>query len=657
MKTFWKALVIIAAIFAITGCPNGDDNPGDELVPIGAITVKNGDTVLSAGNPLVINVGQTVSLTATAEGAENFSLSNSNYYNRSGLTLTGVSATPAEGISVTVSATNDSGVSASASFNLKILPKLTGFSVKWENTALDETTQIAPFGLAPNTDYPLSIATTPADAENKFEWVSSDSTQLTITDNPLQPGGKLIKALVDVDISAPVTVTVTPAQAGLSAGDVDPQVIYFIANSSYALPVNSLDIQQDGTNIPTIITVKRGRSITVVAVPDVANGTSVDWEFSGSVVAKTGDGFTATFTATEDDAGGTVSITAKARNMFNTVAATETFTIQVPARGGLLFEWIADENPDEGNLAGDAIRNYPGFRDVWITSRGGITTFNPAEITGMIAGAHPLNITSSTNTAVTNPRLVIGTALNAEGTGPLLTGNTAATDTGVGTLDLSKPVRLTLEFADYNLTGSYIRLFVNNNSNSSGNTNIIVNSNNAAQIKSWNSGSPSEFIAQSTMTDQKSGVYTCIINFANTDMYYRNPEAITNGPTPLTHPELKKAFICLMFQNSNPNWLNLTGIRIEQVTVADIGIGQEADFAGFPTETFNLPAAESSKVITLNGAGYTSADWYIDGDKVATGISYTVTKGSLAAGEHSLTAIVSVGGHLYSKTVKFTVAE
>jgi hypothetical protein len=665
MKKFLSVLVVLAAIFAITGCPNEPKKkPGVTETPVGTITVKHNGETLTTASEIVINAGQTVTVTVEAPGATNYSLRSENTgqatVNSAARSVTGVAAGTA---TITVNATNDSGGAASTTFKVKVRPKLTGFTVLYFNIEVEDS-----FEMAIGEDEPLHITVEPPDAENKFTWTTSPVIPMT----DYTEDGKIGKSFKSTTAQNNVTLTIKPAQEGLSTQEVTgltkPITLEFKQLSSD--PVTSVAVYYAGTtdSVGSSFTLKRGRTVTLTAVPNNERGTEVDWDFTGTVVEKTVDGFNVTFTATENDAGGSVAITAKGENRYNTTPATANFTVNVPARGGTIFEWIAEENPDEGDLAHATVRNYPGFRDVYVATVGGgaaqYTSYNgtlpdDTSFKGAIVGRYDGIVTGFTS----NPRFVIGTARDVAGTGPLSVATTTA-DSNVGTLDLSNPVKLTLEFADYNLPGGNFRIYVNNNSNSSGSSNL----GDASQVKHFGStGTPpvSPFITFSNLSavDARDGTFSCIIDFSNMGMYYPEvtPTSNTyigfNALTAAKREELKKAFICLAASNVVDNWINFTGIKVETISSAGIEINREADFAGFPTATFTVDA--TGHPITLTGTGYTGAEWYIDGQQVAgqTGKTFTVTKGSLKPGEHSLTVVVTVNGKLYSKSVKFTVAE
>ncbi|MCL2127200.1 MAG: hypothetical protein FWH38_03000, partial [Treponema sp.] len=258
---------------------------------------------------------------------------------------------------------------------------------------------------------------------------------------------------------------------------------------------------------------------------------------------------------------------------------------------------------------------------------------------GNISGSSPNN---------GNLLLMIGTALDAAKIGPKYT-VTNASSTEAGTLDLSGPVRLTFEFAETAFTG-YFRVYVNNNSTGAANS-FLGNYSQYVHLPL------ADFRSAAALDDpavpEGSGSYSCIIDYTEGNLLItpNNPAAVNLSPA--QRNDLETAFIALHVQN-NTGYINITSIKVENIAAASITVGREADFAGFP-ETLTLGSAES-EIITLTGSGFSGADWYIDGIQKVTGTkTYTVT--GLAAGEHSLTAIVTVNGKLYSKTVKFTVAE
>ena len=123
-------------------------------------------------------------------------------------------------------------------------------------------------------------------------------------------------------------------------------------------------------------------------------------------------------------------------------------------------------------------------------------------------------------------------------------------------------------------------------------------------------------------------------------------------------PRLAKSFISFWTANQAAAYLNITGIKLEYVTSTDIEVNRDAYFGDFPTAHFTLHGSETQE-ITLSGSPYTKIQWYFDGKEVSgeTNATFTVSKGSLSIGEHSLAVVVTVNGQLYSKSVRFTVAD
>ena len=92
-----------------------------------------------------------------------------------------------------------------------------------------------------------------------------------------------------------------------------------------------------------------------------------------------------------------------------------------------------------------------------------------------------------------------------------------------------------------------------------------------------------------------------------------------------------------------------------------ITVNADANFAGFPAQTFTLSQGGAQPMeITLTG-GYTSANWYVDGELVTdsawfTGNTFILDAAKLDRGSHSLTVTVNIGGLQYSSPmVDFTV--
>lgn len=108
--------------------------------------------------------------------------------------------------------------------------------------------------------------------------------------------------------------------------------------------------------------------------------------------------------------------------------------------------------------------------------------------------------------------------------------------------------------------------------------------------------------------------------------------------------------------------IRISGFKIEYVPFqsVDISVNPEADFSGFP-DAIDLSKSDSQKAsltITLDKfTSYTGADWYLDGVKVSSAASYTLTAANLKTGDHSLSVVANIDGNVYSKSVNFTVAE
>jgi len=666
MKTFWKAFAVAVLIIAVAGCPSGNNEPGggDDVTPVGAVTVTYNSAQLTTANGLIINAGeQTADLTPSAENADTFIFqsSNNSIVSVQSRKLTGVAAGTA---TITCSATNESGGAASAQFSVTVRPKLTSFGVYFGADEIDYEEDTA---LGLNINISLQTKVSPTGAENKFDWtIDTSAPSGLMTLDPDNPGVILNSSTA----GGPYTITVTPTQAGL-ADAVTAKTFTITFSSDAGTPITEVKVYYpDGEGLAEEIPyngilLKRGRAITLVAEPDEkGGGTSIEWDFTSAVVTKVAvetNAYAATFIAADGDAGDNVSITAKVTNNYTTGYITKTFTINVPERGNTIFEWYADENPDERGLANDGVRNYPGFRDVYIQPRGAILPFNvmpdiSATVYNDFRGMRLGLWNATEGTQARHPRLMIGAAVNIDSEGvatAAFTGaDTNSTNTNVGTLDLSKPVKITVDFDDYAYTTQWYRFYVNNNSSTDGNSNL----GNASQVQHYNTpAATARYFEEDCVIEpgSKKGTYTYLINY-DVPTYY--PGSNTQNIEADKRQHLEKAFVGIVVQNNVAAYINITGIKLEYVAQADITINRDADFAGFPTETFTVSAAEG-KPITLNGAGYDTAQWYIDGIHKADGLAYTVQKGTLANGEHSLTAIISVNGQLYSKTIKFTVTD
>ena len=659
MKTFWKALAGLAILFVITGCPNGGGG-GTTIVPINSITLTYLEAELSTTAGVTLNVDEVTAAIQAVCDPPNVKFvwipEDPGFVTVSNGVLTGIAAGSTQ---IRCQASNSRGGVIESKFPVTVRPKLTSFDVIYGSEAVSYTNDNE---WRTGDDINLHITMNPTGAENKFEWTSSPAG-LSITDYTSgSQTGKTLKAASDGTFA----ITITPTQAGLSASEVTARTKVFTAVFSQLAsnPVTSLSIRfgdesGDEINYTDGVPLKRGRTIDLYADPDVTAGTTITWSFTSSIVTKEESGRTATFSAADGDIGDTVSITVSAGNTDNGGSPIiKQFTINVPARGNTVFEWYADENPDEEDLADGAVRNYAGFRDVFISAtaattatptNGRVLAFNGSDFYGMKVGNTPENYGT---TSAQSTRLSIGIAPNATQTQTILNGGiTGSGNTNVGTIDLSKPVKLTLEFSDYAFTGN-MRIYVNNNSTTYANSNLGY----CSQIKHYANGTTFMEDDGFTTISGKKGTYQCIIDFSNTSMYNASePIEAFETFTSAQRNELKKAFICVAPGNTAGNWINITGIKIEIVAQTDIIINPDAKFGDFPDEPFTLTGSEQ-KVITLNDSGYTGADWYINGVlKASDSMTYTADAGVLDAGSYSLTAVVTVDGQLYSKKVAFTV--
>ncbi|MDR0487598.1 MAG: hypothetical protein LBG91_05065, partial [Treponema sp.] len=281
MKTFWKSLVVVAILFLIAGCPSeGGGGGGSNETPVGAVTVKCDGATLTEANGLTINVGETVTVQASADGATSYALTFSgNVISRTGMAITGLT----EGtVVVTCTATNDSGGANRTTFSVKVRPKLTGFKIMWGGYEMDYE-EDNPLYLLSGMD--LHIVAEPTgvknDSTSDFTWTADPSTGIDFV--PYTEGGVVGKSLEANDPGAKFTIKVTPNQAGLSAGEKSAmEKTFSIETFAGEMPkVTSISIfDSEGAPVTnnSSIDLKRGRKMSLRAELDVSAGANIEWE-------------------------------------------------------------------------------------------------------------------------------------------------------------------------------------------------------------------------------------------------------------------------------------------------------------------------------------------------------------------------------------------
>jgi len=363
-----------------------------------------------------------------------------------------------------------------------------------------------------------------------------------------------------------------------------------------------------------------------IAFTPTGASTGISWSSDNAAVTVTPN--SGPLVVIRGTASETATITATAAALSKTV----TFTVNVRETAIVIstLPWSWAKTPAWTSLANGNNNRFfsAGHEDVTVRVYGGTI--------GNDNGGIRLGGTGTTGPA----RLVIGQYDNL----PTAAKGVATVSPINGDFDLAEgPVKVTIEYENMVAATAdryLLRVYVNNNG-TGGDASFLGTASNI--VSYWKSSSSNE-----PKLSDISGTIEVIID----------PSTFAADQL----PALEKAFICLHAQQSNSttedNGLTITSITIDRIQTAGIVINPETDFTGFPTDTFTLNTATPSHVITLTGSGYTTADWYINGAKQSpSGMSFTVTKGTLVAGEHTLTAVVTVDGQLYSKSVKFTVAE
>jgi len=111
---------------------------------------------------------------------------------------------------------------------------------------------------------------------------------------------------------------------------------------------------------------------------------------------------------------------------------------------------------------------------------------------------------------------------------------------------------------------------------------------------------------------------------------------------------------------------NTSNIWISEI-VADFGtaasrpsrlfvtVKVEADFSGFPA-TITLSKSQND-TLNISLDKFDTAQWYVNGRLRDTGGAFELTTADLEVRDHSLTVVVTLNGHRYSKTVSFKVTE
>jgi len=470
----------------------------------------------------------------------------------------------------------------------------------------------------------------------EFTAEASGATSFVWRSDPVAPATTATAGFVTGG-STDTSFTGTPAEIkGLAIGT--SQITVTASDGTVAatrkFKVTVVEVATDFTVQHGLETVEDGDTIEInpdedtefsIAFTPAGASTGISWSSDNAAVTVTPN--SGSPVAIRGTAGETAIITVTAAALSKTV----TFTVEVRDTAIVIstLPWSWAKTPAWTSLTNGNNNRFfsTGRDDVTVRVYGGTI--------GNDNGGIRLGGTGTTGPA----RFVIGQDSNTATT------NTDTVNSIDGDFDLAEgPVKLTIEYENLVTATAdryLLRVYVNNNGTGQDASFLGAASNIISYWKSTSSQNGPKLSATS-------GTIEVIID----------PSTFAADQL----PALEKAFICLHAQQSNStsedNGLTITSITIERIQTAGIVINPEADFTGFPTDTFTLSTATPSSVITLTGSGYTTADWYINGAKQSpSGMSFTVAKGSLAAGEHTLTAVVTIDGQLYSKSVKFTVAE
>jgi len=470
--------------------------------------------------------------------------------------------------------------------------------------------EIAALDMEKDETITLVATVTPNDAA--VTWESNDEAIVTVDDGEVTA----LKA-------GHTTITVTASKDGYTSATktiavevTDPTLPYLTLTLK-----NGNDVVDEDNGIELMAGTNLTLSTEVVSGVSPVTGVTFDWESGSTSIATVSNDGTVTAVAVGDT---TITVIAS-KEGYNDSNSVE-FTVTVTAIPILPWNWA--KTPVWTSLTNGNNNRFfsTGRDDVTIRVYGGTIANDNGGI-------------DLSGTASGLPRLVIGQYDNL----PTVAKGEATVSPINGDFDLAEgPVKVTVTYENLRIATDgdpyLFRVYVNNNGTGQANS-FLGNASNI--ITYWK---PSSTQNGPKLSDT-SGTIEVIID----------PSTFTAAQL----PALEKAFICFHAQGgTGNNGLTITSITIERIQTAGIVIDNEADFTGFPTEPFTLSSSAATKAITLTGTGYTSADWYINGVKQSpSGMSFNVSKGTLVSGEHTLTAVVTINGQLYSTSVKFTVAE
>ena len=93
-------------------------------------------------------------------------------------------------------------------------------------------------------------------------------------------------------------------------------------------------------------------------------------------------------------------------------------------------------------------------------------------------------------------------------------------------------------------------------------------------------------------------------------------------------------------------------------TGAHITLNPDAGAGAFSQDTFTVhkSGGTGSQTVSIDGSGYTSPRWFVDGNLKGTADSITINAADYGLGVHTLSLIIRKSGVSWSKELNFTVA-
>ena len=703
MKLMKFAVFMMVILFTMSGCPGGGDQPSP--APVTEVTVKNGSSVLSAASVVQLQVGgETKDLDvliapSKAEAVAGFTVQASSddpdmvtaVYNAitKKVTLTPVSET-ADNVSITVMAkNNDNGTNwIRTTFRVLVnssdyIPTpVTGIAITDDGDPVTATTVLS--FIAGEPEKQLDVQITPSAAVNitnfSVDVQNSDQTKVTATYNA---STKKISVLPLAETADDVTITVRAKNQDNADwvtttfkvhveeldGDITPVLGVTVKNGTTTLSASSVITFQIG-GLAKVLDV----SVSPVESEEVEGFTiEASSGVSTQVTAAYSSGkitLTPVAVTTED-----VTITARAKNDDNDDWKTATFKVRVIAVDpNTIFMWSHADNGEPtgmtwnsgsapANAGKGVLHGFGTVPDVRISITTNGNTNGTTTIRNEIRYDEGILLDAFNGTVLgTGVNILtfgsdVGRVFNGATTGFSTTSDCTEGDFNFYDIPAGKGVKLTMS-AEIIKDATWVdpaagspkmfRVCINDNSNNGSSPLQNNGSSNRNRLIYFQNPSQAGRLSNS--------------DFGTWDGAEFSTRVFSKDDFTAGQDTLKKAFFGFIFSQSEDLVKNaairITGIKIELVPVGSVSIviNPEANFSEFP-ENIVLTKSGAQKELAISLADYADADWYVDGAKVGSGVSYTLKAADLKTGEHSLSVMVTINGYLYSKSVQFTVTE